>query len=164
MMGTYDTRGGTPISPNDPEPIITDAEAEVLAVLEELDRAKESAVAVLEPIFLAIVAQRYPVGSIVDIKRMGRALKGRDYGYRMGKVLRLHNDHFDYVNPEMARVAVVVRLMKGDVETKHELTIWTEVVSVFSARKTRDELCRLICNLLPESERAAFVKAAGGGA
>ena len=34
-MGTYDTRGGSPISPNDPEPFISADEEEAVSVSEE---------------------------------------------------------------------------------------------------------------------------------
>lgn len=148
-MGTYDTRGGSPISPDVPEPSIHPVEEEVLSVLEELDQARENAKAVLEPLLLRIVSSKHPLGSTLDVRRTGRVLSGHLHGFHAAKVEGYSNDNcFNYANPECTRVGIVVRLLnhKGQ-DTEHRRTVWVDVVSPWMlgrGKSQRDILCELI--------------------
>ncbi len=155
-MGTYDTYGGSPISPNEPDPHISQDEEDALGVLEDLDKARDSAKAVLQPLFRRIIAKRYPVGREVDIRRIGRVLSGHTYGLHKGIVDGHKNEAMNWSSPETMRVGVVCRLLNKDgAATKHRVIVMCYVVDDFGARTARDQLCDMIADLQTDAALAS---------
>lgn len=153
-MGTYDTRSGGPISPNEPDPVITQDEEEALGVLEALDKARDDAEAVLQPLFKRIMVKRYPIGSEVDIRRIGRVLYGHAYGMTKGIVDSHRNEMMNWSTPESMSVLVVVRLLNKQGEcTKHNITVKCSITNVFGNRAERDQLCIMIAALSQEEPK-----------
>jgi hypothetical protein len=101
------------------------------------------------------VAKRHPVGTQIDIRKVGKVLAGHTYGFNQAIVEKHRNDNvFDYSRPESSRIAMECRLLDSKLSpSKHIITVWVSVVVFWRDKTERDQLCELILDLQSEESK-----------
>lgn len=153
-MGTYDTRGGGPLSPIEPDYVPSDLEGDVLGVLEDLDKARSNARGVLQVVFKRIVQQRYPAGSVVDLDKVTVSVGARRHA-QFARVLGHFEPEINLAHPEQTFVGVqCVTLLRDGTESENLVRFDERVLGrqydiqwARNPQNERDQLIQLVSKL-----------------
>lgn len=153
-MGTYDTRGGHPISPSLPDYAPSELEEDVLGVLESLDAARTNAREVLPQVFKRIVAKRFAVGQRIAIKDI-QVKQGLVRCAEHARVIAHLVPAIDLSYPERTKVTVqCVTLLRDGTETDNLVSFEELVLGQYynkmwarNPKSERDLLIELVAEL-----------------